>query len=91
MRSGSPMIWVHGTTADGVERKAAVVFREGETLEDAIGRGACYILDDENGSASTYLTGVWSETMDEYEYHRFSPLMDGSNPGGFLTEERERC
>ena len=79
MTTRTPMLWVHATIG-GVTHKTSLLMRTGETLEEAMGRGVCYILDAEGGS---HAERVWTETMDEYEYDDRGELMDGQNPGGF--------
>lgn len=75
--SEQPMLWVHATINDKA-LLVAVAMRDRETLEEAMGRGVVYLLDDSDGQ---YATDVWSETMDRFEMHRFDPLMDGQFPG----------
>ena len=76
----TPMIWVHATV-DGTDHIVAVAMRERETLEEAMGRGACILLDEKGGN---YASRVWSETMDFYEVDAKPPLMDGQIPGAIV-------
>ena len=73
-----PMLWVHATV-DGTSNYCSVAMRERETLEEAMGRGVCILLDEEGGG--TYATEVWSETMDYWEAEAEPALMDGRIPG----------
>ena len=75
----TPMLWVHATI-NGEKLLCSVNMRREETLEEAMGRGVCYILDAEGGS---HATRVWTYTIDEYEFDDRGELMDGQNPGGF--------
>ena len=81
------MLWVYGTHGD-TEHKSSVVMRDGEGLEDAMARGCAYILDTIRGGS--VLTDVWTETMDDYEFERFDPLMDGRISGGIPAKSRRR-
>ncbi len=75
-----PMIWVHATISDR-QYLTAVAMRDGEMLEDAIGRGVCHLLDEQG---ATWATEVWSETMDAINVELESPLMDGRIPGAIV-------
>ena len=82
-----PMLWVYGTH-NSTEHKSAIVLRDGEGLEDAMARGCAYILDGIEGAS--VLTNVWTGTMDEYEYERHDPLMDGRFSGQLSETETMR-
>ena len=83
----APMLWVHATIDDAKDRLISVTMRDGETLEEAMGRGVCYLLDAH--PTATFASNVWTETLDEYEVELEPALMDGRISGAIVTQTGE--
>jgi len=79
-----PMLWVHATIGGDEDRLVSVAMRSGETLEEAMGRGVCYLLDVH--PTATYASDVWTETLEVYEAELEFPLMDGAIPGVIMKQ-----